>query len=163
MPNRDYVIGQYYSKQKWVNPIRMLRTSEVQIHTATSSTEKSCTISATIHTNWSTWPLIQATGRGRRNWAPSSTAGSKTTTIRSIPFTQQTGKAMCCQADPPLLRSCLIALPRRRVAAIDRQDCRSLQRVVGPRSGWAALCKSRDESRLGKLRACATVSWRVLA
>ena len=28
MPNRDYVIGQYYSKQKWVNPIRMLRTSE---------------------------------------------------------------------------------------------------------------------------------------
>ena len=28
MPKRDYVIGQYYSKQKWVNPIRMLRTSE---------------------------------------------------------------------------------------------------------------------------------------
>jgi len=27
-PRRDYVIGQYYSKQKWVNPIRMLRTSE---------------------------------------------------------------------------------------------------------------------------------------
>ncbi len=27
-PNRDYVIGQYYSKQKWVNPIRMIRTPE---------------------------------------------------------------------------------------------------------------------------------------
>ncbi len=25
---RDYVIGQYYSKQKWVNPIRMIRTPE---------------------------------------------------------------------------------------------------------------------------------------
>ncbi|MHC4354240.1 MAG: sulfatase/phosphatase domain-containing protein [Planctomycetota bacterium] len=23
---RDFVIGQYYSKQKWVNPIRMIRT-----------------------------------------------------------------------------------------------------------------------------------------
>jgi len=26
MPQRDFVIGQYYSKQKWVNPIRMIRT-----------------------------------------------------------------------------------------------------------------------------------------
>ncbi len=26
--NRDYVISQYYSKQKWVNPIRMIRTPE---------------------------------------------------------------------------------------------------------------------------------------
>jgi choline-sulfatase len=26
--NRDFVIGQYYSKQKWVNPIRMIRTAE---------------------------------------------------------------------------------------------------------------------------------------
>jgi len=25
---RDYVIGQYYGKQRWVNPVRMLRTSE---------------------------------------------------------------------------------------------------------------------------------------
>jgi len=25
---REYVIGQYYSKQKWVNPIRMIRTAE---------------------------------------------------------------------------------------------------------------------------------------
>lgn len=25
---RDFVIGQYYSKQKWINPIRMIRTSE---------------------------------------------------------------------------------------------------------------------------------------
>lgn len=27
-PRRDYVIGQYYSKQQWVNPIRMLRTAD---------------------------------------------------------------------------------------------------------------------------------------
>jgi arylsulfatase A-like enzyme len=27
-PERDAVVGQYYSKQKWINPIRMLRTSE---------------------------------------------------------------------------------------------------------------------------------------
>ena len=26
-PKRDYVIGQYYSKQKWVNPIRTIRTA----------------------------------------------------------------------------------------------------------------------------------------
>ena len=26
--NRDYVLSQYYSKQKWVNPIRMIRTPE---------------------------------------------------------------------------------------------------------------------------------------
>ncbi len=26
-PQRDFVVGQYYSKQKWVNPIRMIRTS----------------------------------------------------------------------------------------------------------------------------------------
>ena len=26
VPGRDYVIGQYYSKQRWVNPIRMIRT-----------------------------------------------------------------------------------------------------------------------------------------
>ncbi len=23
---RDFVVGQYYSKQRWVNPIRMIRT-----------------------------------------------------------------------------------------------------------------------------------------
>ena len=27
-PKRDFVIGQYYSKQQWVNPIRMIRTAE---------------------------------------------------------------------------------------------------------------------------------------
>lgn len=27
-PQRDYVVSQYYSKQKWVNPIRMIRTPE---------------------------------------------------------------------------------------------------------------------------------------
>ena len=27
-PKRDFVIGQYYSKQRWVNPIRMIRTAE---------------------------------------------------------------------------------------------------------------------------------------
>jgi arylsulfatase A-like enzyme len=27
-PEREFVIGQYYSKQKWVNPIRMIRTAE---------------------------------------------------------------------------------------------------------------------------------------
>ncbi len=27
-PKRDYVIGQYYSKQQWVNPIRMIRTAD---------------------------------------------------------------------------------------------------------------------------------------
>ncbi len=27
-PRRDYVIGQYYSKQQWVNPIRMIRTAQ---------------------------------------------------------------------------------------------------------------------------------------
>lgn len=27
-PQRDFVIGQYYSKQQWVNPIRMIRTAE---------------------------------------------------------------------------------------------------------------------------------------
>ncbi len=27
-PERDYVVGQYYGKQKWVNPIRMLRTRQ---------------------------------------------------------------------------------------------------------------------------------------
>jgi arylsulfatase A-like enzyme len=27
LPRRDFVIGQYYSKQKWVNPIRMIRTA----------------------------------------------------------------------------------------------------------------------------------------
>ncbi len=27
-PERDFVIGQYYSKQKWVNPIRMIRTDK---------------------------------------------------------------------------------------------------------------------------------------
>ncbi len=27
MPGREFVIGQYYSKQKWVNPIRMIRTA----------------------------------------------------------------------------------------------------------------------------------------
>jgi len=26
MPGREFVIGQYYGKQKWINPIRMLRT-----------------------------------------------------------------------------------------------------------------------------------------
>ena len=26
--NRDFVIGQYYSKQQWVNPIRIIRTFE---------------------------------------------------------------------------------------------------------------------------------------
>ena len=25
-PERDYVVAQYYSKQRWVNPIRMIRT-----------------------------------------------------------------------------------------------------------------------------------------
>jgi len=27
-PCRDYVIGQYHGKQRWVNPIRMIRTAE---------------------------------------------------------------------------------------------------------------------------------------
>ncbi|MCA9413853.1 MAG: sulfatase-like hydrolase/transferase, partial [Candidatus Omnitrophica bacterium] len=27
-PNREYVIGQYYSKQEWINPIRMIRTRD---------------------------------------------------------------------------------------------------------------------------------------
>ncbi len=27
-PKRDFVIGQYYSKQQWVNPIRMIRTAQ---------------------------------------------------------------------------------------------------------------------------------------
>ncbi len=27
-PNRDFIISEYYSKQKWVNPIRMIRTPE---------------------------------------------------------------------------------------------------------------------------------------
>lgn len=31
-PQRDYVIGQYFSKQKWVNPIRMIRTSEFKFN-----------------------------------------------------------------------------------------------------------------------------------
>lgn len=30
LPERDFVIGQYYSKQKWINPIRMIRTREYQ-------------------------------------------------------------------------------------------------------------------------------------
>jgi choline-sulfatase len=30
--NREYVIGQYYSKQKWVNPIRMIRTPEFKFN-----------------------------------------------------------------------------------------------------------------------------------
>jgi len=29
---RDFVIGQYYSKQRWVNPIRMIRTSEFKLN-----------------------------------------------------------------------------------------------------------------------------------
>jgi arylsulfatase A-like enzyme len=29
---RDFVIGQYYSKQKWVNPIRMIRTKEFKLN-----------------------------------------------------------------------------------------------------------------------------------
>ncbi len=28
LPQRDFVISQYYNKQKWVNPIRMIRTTE---------------------------------------------------------------------------------------------------------------------------------------
>ncbi len=28
MPHREFVVSQYYNKQKWVNPIRMLRTRE---------------------------------------------------------------------------------------------------------------------------------------
>jgi len=31
-PKRDFVIGQYYSKQKWVNPIRTIRTSEFKFN-----------------------------------------------------------------------------------------------------------------------------------
>ena len=30
--NREYVIGQYYSKQKWVNPIRMIRTRDFKFN-----------------------------------------------------------------------------------------------------------------------------------
>jgi len=29
---RDFVIGQYYSKQRWVNPIRMIRTTEFKLN-----------------------------------------------------------------------------------------------------------------------------------
>jgi len=29
---RDFVIGQYFSKQRWVNPIRMIRTSEFKLN-----------------------------------------------------------------------------------------------------------------------------------
>jgi arylsulfatase len=29
---RDFVIGQYYSKQRWVNPIRMIRTKEFKLN-----------------------------------------------------------------------------------------------------------------------------------
>ena len=29
---RDYVISQYYSKQKWINPIRMIRTKEFKLN-----------------------------------------------------------------------------------------------------------------------------------
>ncbi|MBT3194375.1 MAG: sulfatase-like hydrolase/transferase [Verrucomicrobia bacterium] len=29
---RDFVIGQYYSKQKWVNPIRMIRTGDYKLN-----------------------------------------------------------------------------------------------------------------------------------
>ena len=29
-PWRDFVIGEYYSKQKWVNPIRMVRTKDLK-------------------------------------------------------------------------------------------------------------------------------------
>ena len=30
MPEREFVIGQYYNKQKWVNPIRMIRTKSLK-------------------------------------------------------------------------------------------------------------------------------------
>jgi choline-sulfatase len=30
LPERGYVVGQYYSKQNWVNPIRMLRTEQLK-------------------------------------------------------------------------------------------------------------------------------------
>jgi arylsulfatase A-like enzyme len=29
---RDFVIGQYYSKQRWVNPIRMIRTQDFKLN-----------------------------------------------------------------------------------------------------------------------------------
>ncbi|MCA1809232.1 MAG: sulfatase-like hydrolase/transferase [Lentisphaerae bacterium] len=29
-PERDFVIGQYYSKQRWINPIRMIRTDRLK-------------------------------------------------------------------------------------------------------------------------------------
>jgi len=29
---RDFVVGQYYSKQRWVNPIRMIRTKDIKLN-----------------------------------------------------------------------------------------------------------------------------------